>query len=174
MYDVVSNRFDIDKHLCECTYIQSLYLCIVISAMTLSCKQIYTTLAHCSTATNMSNDISTQSDESAASDTEDSAVTRPQKQQPGSYQRCKPMAKKPKLDPVDAQIMTLLRQDDEDKSSVKDQDLDRSFFLSLYQDYRALPSNIKVGVKIQLMQILLSNCSVVVWILTSYVRHRIL
>ena len=84
------------------------------------------------------------------------------------------MAKKPKLDPVDAQIMTLLRQDDEDKSSVKDQDLDRSFFLSLYQDYRALPSNIKVGVKIQLMQLLLSNCSVVVWILTSYVRHRIL
>ena len=93
---------------------------------------------------------------------------RPEKQQPGNYERFKPAAiKKPKLDPVDAQIMTLLRQDDEDKHSSKGQDMDRGFFLSLYQDYKALPSNIKVGVKMQLMQVLLQNFSLVV-ILTRF------
>jgi len=93
---------------------------------------------------------------------ENTGGKRPEK---GSYQRFKPAAKKSKLDPVDAQIMTLLREDDEDKSSVKNQDMDRGFFLSLYQDYQALPSKIKVGVKMQLMQVLLQNCSLTVLIL---------
>ena len=71
-----------------------------------------------------------QSHESAVSDIENNEA-RPEKQQPGNYQRFKAAAKKPKLDPIDAHIMTLLRQDDKDKNSSKDQDMDRGFFLSL-------------------------------------------
>jgi len=72
------------------------------------------------------------------------------------YQRFKPQkAKKPKIDPVDAQLLELLSKESAPKPvAAEEADEDRGFFLSLWKDFKALPASKKVEVKMQLMQVM--------------------
>ena len=66
--------------------------------------------------------------------------------------------RKAKVDPVDKALLDLLQQQPKDVSSPQ-KDEDRGFFLSLYKDFRSLPSVTKLYVKMQLMQVTIAPCS---------------
>ena len=102
------------------------------------------------------NDADMESDaESELAGAETETTTTAETEEP-KYQRFKPQkAKKPKIDPVDVQLLELLSKESAPKpATAEEADEDRGFFLSLWKDFKVLPASRKVEVKMQLMQVM--------------------
>ena len=89
------------------------------------------------------NDADMESDaesELAAAETE--TTTTAETEEP-KYQRFKPQkAKKPKIDPVDAQLLS--KESAPKPATAEEADEDRGFFLSLWKDFKVLPASRKL------------------------------